>query len=322
MKKILLSIMMLFPICIEAYSEYLIPGGENIGIQISTDGLTIVGFYKVNGKYIASENLKVGDTIIKIENEKINDINEMSNLIDKNIKNNEINITIIRDNKELNEKLELVNEDGIYKTGLYIKDKVTGIGTLTYIDPESKIYGSLGHRIVMNETNNNIEIKDGNLYNSTVSSVDRSIDGRVGSKNAYIDYNNILGTINKNTDVGIFGNYKNIIPKKGYLKVAKEDDIKLGKAYIYTTINENEIEKYEIEITNIYKEDFNTNKSFSFKVTDEKLLENTGGIVQGMSGSPIIQNNLIIGAVTHVVVDEVDKGYGVFIRTMLREGER
>lgn len=322
MKKLIISIMLLiFPIEIIAYSEYIIPGGENIGMQITTEGLTIVGFYKVDGKYIASENLKIGDTIIKIENQSINSINEMANLIDKSINNNQVNITIIRDNKEMNEKLNLAYEDGIYKTGLYIKDKVTGIGTLTYIDPNTKIYGSLGHRIIMTETNNNIEIKTGDLYKSFVSSIDRSVDGRVGSKNAYIDYKNKLGLINKNTNVGIFGIYNETIPNKKYLKVAKFNDIKLGKAYIYTTLSDNNIDQYEIEITSIDQEQIKTNKAFSFKVIDERLLESTGGVVQGMSGSPIIQNDTIIGAVTHVVVDEVDRGYAVFIRTMLEEGD-
>ncbi len=321
MKKIFLTlILILSPITIFAYSERIIPGGENIGIEIETNGLVIVGFYKVEGTYIAEENLKVGDTILKIENVDINSIGEMTDLIDKNINNNEVNITIKRNNKLIDTKLKLVLVDGIYKTGLYVKEKVTGIGTITYIDPLTNIYGALGHEIVMNETNNNVEVRKGTIYKSFVHGIDRSVNGRVGSKNASIDYSNKLGSILENTKIGIYGIIdKN--PEKETLDVAKWEDIKLGDAYILTNTGGDIIAKYKINITNLNKNDIKTNKSISFEVIDQELLELSGGIVQGMSGSPIIQNDKIIGAVTHVVIDEVTKGYAVFIRTMLEEGE-
>ena len=321
MKKIFLTlILILSPITIFAYSERIIPGGENIGIEIETNGLVIVGFYKVEGTYIAEENLKVGDTILKIENVDINSIGEMTDLIDKNINNNEVNITIKRNNKLIDTKLKLVLVDGIYKTGLYVKEKVTGIGTITYIDPLTNIYGALGHEIVMNETNNNVEVRKGTIYKSFVHGIDRSVNGRVGSKNASIDYSNKLGSILENTKIGIYGIIdKN--PEKETLDVAKWEDIKLGDAYILTNTVGDIIAKYKINITNLNKNDIKTNKSISFEVIDQELLELSGGIVQGMSGSPIIQNDKIIGAVTHVVIDEVTKGYAVFIRTMLEEGE-
>lgn len=323
MKRLLIVLICIFlPINIFAYSEYVIPGGENIGLAIESKGLVIVGFYKVQGKYIGNAFLEVGDTILEIEGKEISNISEMANLIDENIKNDEVSIKILRNNKIKETKLHLIKEDGIYKTGLYIKDKVTGIGTLSYIDPETFIYGSLGHRIIMNETNNNIEIKSGELYKSYVEGLDRSVDGRVGSKSASINYSSLLGTIQKNTDVGIFGKYSEVLPSKDTLRVADFNEVQLGRAIILTTIDGENIEEFEIEIIGLEKKDIKTNKSIIFKVTDKKLIENAGGIVQGMSGSPIIQNDKIIGAVTHVVVDEVDKGYGVFIRTMLEEGEK
>ena len=324
MKKFIISlaIILFTPLNMYAYSEYVIPGGENIGIQIDTKGIVIVGFYKVDGKYIGSETLKLGDTILEIEGIEVDTINEMSSTIDRNIVNNEVNAKILRDGEELNVKLKLKKEDNIYKTGLYVKEKVTGIGTLTYIDPESKIFGSLGHEILISETNSRVEIKNGNIFNSFVSGIDRSSNGSVGSKNASITYEEKLGTITKNTTNGLFGNYSVTLPKKTTMKVANWEDIELGKATIYTITDGDKINEYEIEIIGLNKNVINTNKSITFKVTDEKLLEESGGIVQGMSGSPIIQNNKIIGAVTHVLVDEVTKGYGVFIRTMLEEGER
>lgn len=321
MKKLFMILVILIsPLYLMAYSEKVIPGGENIGIEIETNGLVVVGFYKVEGTYIGEENLKVGDTILEIENTSINSINEMSDLISKNIKDDMVNITIKRNNKVMNTKLKLIMVDGIYKTGLYVKEKVTGIGTITYIDPITKVYGALGHEIMMNETNNNVEVKKGTIYESFVSGIDRSINGRVGSKNASINYNRKLGTILENTKIGIYGNVDNI-PDKDLIDVGMWEDITLGEAYILTDTGGGNINKYKINITNLNPKYIDTNKSISFEVTDENLLELSGGIVQGMSGSPIIQNNKLIGAVTHVVIDEVNKGYAIFIRTMLEEGD-
>lgn len=320
-KKILLLMLLLIPMNLLAYSENIIVGGETIGIEAYSKGVVVVGFYKVNGKYIASETLKVGDTILEIEGVSVSSIKEMTSLIDKNIKNGKVNALIKRNNKTKKVVLNLVKDGSVYKTGLYIKEKVTGIGTLTYIDPETKIYGSLGHEIMISESTNRVEVRKGEIYKSFVNGIDRSINGRVGSKNASIDYQTELGTVTKNTSVGIYGIYNKTINKET-TNVAKWEEINLGKAVIRTITDGSKIEEYEIEITSLNRNAIDTNKSITFKVTDKTLMEKTGGIVQGMSGSPIIQNDKIIGAVTHVVIDEVNKGYAVFIRTMLEEGER
>lgn len=320
-KKILLLMLLLIPMNLLAYSENIIVGGETIGIEAYSKGVVVVGFYKVNGKYIASETLKVGDTILEIEGVSVSSIKEMTSIIDKNIKNGKVNALIKRNNKTKKVVLNLVKDGSVYKTGLYIKEKVTGIGTLTYIDPETKIYGSLGHEIMISESTNRVEVRKGEIYKSFVNGIDRSINGRVGSKNASIDYQTELGTVTKNTSVGIYGIYNKTINKET-TSVAKWEEINLGKAVIRTITDGSKIEEYEIEITSLNRNAIDTNKSITFKVTDKTLMEKTGGIVQGMSGSPIIQNGKIIGAVTHVVIDEVNKGYAVFIRTMLEEGER
>ena len=324
MKKISIAILLtiLIPLNILAYSESIIPGGENIGITINTNGLIVVGFYKVEGEFIGKENLKIGDSIIKIEGIDINSINDMVEVINEKVKDNKVNITVIRNNKEIETYLPLINVDNVYKTGLYVKESVTGIGTLTYIDPATKIYGSLGHEIILSSTNKGVDVKTGIIYDSIVKSVDRSLTGKVGSKNASIRYNNKLGTIIKNTSVGLFGKYINNIPNKDLMEVATFNEIKLGEAYIYTNIEGNEVKAYKININSINKSKIKTSKSIYFNIEDEELLNKTGGIVQGMSGSPIIQNNKIIGAVTHVVVSSPIEGYGVFIRTMLEEGEK
>lgn len=324
MKKLLVSCILsfsfMFPINILAYSEAVIPGGENIGIKIESKGLLVIGYYKVNGEYIAEDNIKISDRIIKIEDKTINNINEMTDVINGLENKEEVNITVVRNKKEVETKLNLVLDKGILKTGLYVKDQINGIGTISYIDPSTKIYGALGHEVIESNTREIVEVKEGNIFSSVVTSIDRSVNGTPGSKNASINYNNLIGSINSNTTRGIYGKIDKI-PDKKTMDVAKFDEIKKGEATIYTTLNGSDVTKYNIEITEVDKSNISTSKSISFKVTDKDLLEKTGGIVQGMSGSPIIQNNKIIGAVTHVVVDDVTRGYGIFIRTMLKEGE-
>lgn len=321
-KTILVFFIILFlPINVFAYSLNLIPGGESIGIKINTDGLLVTGFYKVNDEYIGKRTFKVGDRIIKINGIIVNNNTELANVIDKNINNDYVDVEFIRNNKVQNGKLYLGKDGDLYKTGLYIKDSIVGIGTLTYIDPVSKMYGALGHEIRTSETNSRVEIKDGDLLYSSVSSITKSRDGYVGSKNAIISYNNLLGTIDKNTNSGIFGKYTNSLPNKKTLSVASFDEIKIGDAYILTVVDDTNIKKYDIKILDKYYKQKNTQKAFSFEVISDTLLSKTGGVVQGMSGSPIIQDNKIIGAVTNVLIDDVSLGYGISIITMLEESE-
>ena len=323
MKKIflLLVISVFLPINVFAYSLNLIPGGESIGIKINTDGLLVTGFYKVNGEYIGKKTFKVGDRIIKINGISVNNNQELANVIDKNIDGDYVNVEFIRNNRVHDGKLYLGKDGDLYKTGLYIKDSIIGIGTLTYIDPVSKNYGALGHEIRTSETNSRVEIKDGDLLYSSVSSITKSRDGYVGSKNAIISYDNLLGSINKNTNSGIFGKYTSSLPNKKTLSVATFDEIKIGDAYILTVVDNTNIKKYDIKILDKYYRQKDTQKAFSFEITSDTLIDKTGGVVQGMSGSPIIQDNKIIGAVTNVLIDDVSLGYGISIITMLEESE-
>lgn len=322
MKKILLTffIILFCPLNILAYSKNVIPGGESIGIKIESDGLIVVGFYKVNGEYIASDNIRIGDNITHINNKRVYSINELTNVIDES-NTSEIDIKLIRNNKEVSTKLRLVEENNLLKTGLYVKDNVVGLGTLTYIDPVTKIWGALGHEILLSETNSRIEVKDGNILMSKVTSINKSKNGHVGSKNANILFNKKIGTINKNTVNGIYGTYTYSLPKKDLIMVADFDEIKKTEAYIYTVTSNNAIKKYKIKILDKYPNKKNTTKAISFEIVDKDLINKTGGIVQGMSGSPIIQNDKLIGAVTNVLVDNVTLGYGILISTMLETGE-
>ena len=303
-----------------AYSDYIVAGGENIGIELNSKGVIIVGTYEVNGINHAKEaNLRAGDKIIKINNKDVINIEEMLKVIENSNNKSNIKITYLRGNKTNDTSLKLSkSSDNIYKTGLYVKDSISGVGTLTFIDPNTKLFGALGHEIIEKNTGQKLEIKDGKIYSSTVTGITRSDIGKPGEKAARYDSSDIFGNVKENTTSGIFGNYTSTIPDKKLYKVAKEDEVKTGNATIFTVIDGNTIESFAINILKINK---NTTKNILFEITDSRLLRNTGGIVQGMSGSPIIQDNFIVGAVTHVVVDDPTKGYGIFITTMLEEAE-
>ena len=212
----------------------------------------------------------------------------------------------------------IINIDGVIKTGLFVKSSIMGIGTLTYIDPNSLIYGALGHEIIESESNSKVEIKSGQIFNNKITGIEKSAIGMPGSKLAKFNYNYQYGTIFKNTKYGIFGYYKDNIEDNKLIKVSK--DVKIGPAQIKTVIDGEKIETFDIEITKI--NETSDIKNISFKINDENLIDLTGGVVQGMSGSPIVQNDNLIGVLTHVVVDNPYTGYGLFITKMLEEGEK
>ena len=195
----------IMPISILAYSDYIIAGGENVGIEINAKGIMIVGMYEIGGKYLASNaGLKIGDTITSINNIEVKTIDEMTKIISES--EDKIEIGFIRNNKSDHTTLELVkDENNVYKTGLYVKDQIKGIGTLTYIDPNTKLFGALGHEIIEKTTGEILEVKDGKLYNSKVTGIEPSRDGKPGEKNAVFKETTI-GKIKENTNKGIFGN--------------------------------------------------------------------------------------------------------------------
>lgn len=317
MKKIMiLIIVLLMPLNVFAYSEYIIPGGETIGININGDGVIVMGFYKVENSYI-NGFLRPGDKIIKVNNVEISSVDELSKEIENNIIDNKVSITYVRDDIEYVDYLELKLINGVYKSGLYIKSNVVGIGTLTYID--DNIYGALGHVVNYGSINKKVEIKDGMTFFSDVTNFIRSRNGNPGSKSADIKYDKEFGTVKLNSNYGIYG-FTNNLNRKKKMKIAYLDEVMLGDASIYTTNLDDEVLEYKIKILEVEKN--SKEKNFYFEVTDKKLLDMSGGIVQGMSGSPIIQNNKIIGAVTRVLIDDVKRGYGISIVTMLEEGDK
>jgi len=323
-KRLLMFFLLLYifiPCIVFAYSSKIILGGDNIGIKVNTKNVMIVGFYKVDDKYIGEDaGLKVGDMITKVNDNNISSIDDMISIIN-NTSKDKINITFIRNNKEMNTILPLIEDNnGIYKTGLYVKDQINGIGTLTYIDPNTKIYGALGHEIADKNTYKKVEIKDGKIFKSDVTGITPSKNGEPGSKEAKIYSDISYGNILNNTNKGIYGLVNDTLLNDNYIDVGSIKDIKLGNAKIRTVLKHNQVEEYDINIIDI--DNYDETKNILFEITDKDLLDKTGGVIAGMSGSPIIQNNKIVGAVTHVVVNDTKKGYGIFITKMLEEGDK
>ena len=316
---LLLLVTFIIPISCYAYSNNVVPGGENIGIEIKSKGVLVVGFYNV-GKSSPGKaaGLKKGDIITSVDDTVINSITDLSDVMDEY--KNELKITYIRNNKKYETTIKLVKEEDIYKTGLYIKDKIIGIGTLTFIDPESKIFASLGHEIVESSTGLKFEMKDGSIFKSEITGVEKSSRNNPGEKNATYHVEEKYGTITKNKINGIYGKYEKSIDGKDVIEVASKNEVKTGKAYFRTVLKDNVVEEFDINILKVSDND--PTKNILFEVTDKKLIIKTNGIVQGMSGSPIIQNNKIIGAVTHVLTDNPRRGYGIFITNMLEEADR
>lgn len=318
---ILLLTIFIMPLHSIAYSDYIIASGENIGIKLNSKGVVIVGTYKIDNISPGDDaGLKVGDIITKINSNKVESVDDMVSIINSTT-NEQVKVTYLRSEKSNTTTLKLYKEEKTYKTGLYVKDSITGVGTLTFIDPETKLFGALGHEIIESTTGKILDIDGGIIFDSTVTGITKSNDGVPGEKNATFDTSKVDGEVEKNTNKGIFGNYISTINKDNLYKVASKKQVKKGNAKILTVLDDNNVAEYDINITDI-SDNADNIKNIVFEITDDKLINKTNGIVQGMSGSPIIQGEYIIGAVTHVFVDNPLKGYGIFITNMLEEGEK
>lgn len=310
----------------------LIPGGHSLGVKLNTKGVLVVGMEEIenmNNKKCnpaRESGLQIGDSIIEIEGERIKNADHVIEIINK-FKGQDINIKVIRNRNPITFKVRPVRSKiyDDYKIGLWVKDKTAGVGTLTFYEPNSKIYGALGHAISDVETGKILSVGNGEILESRVVSIKQGKKGSAGEiRGIFLETNEPLGQLTKNTDYGIYGEmYKNIENPiyKEPIEIALQHQVELGKAKILTTTDDNEIKAYDIEIEKINRQKSIDNKSMIIKITDKRLLNKTGGIVQGMSGSPIIQNGKIVGAVTHVFVNDPTKGYGIFIEWMLNESE-
>ncbi len=312
---------------VNAQSLYL-PGGENIAIEIKADGLLVTGTYDIQtdkGTYNPSRDNDIwrGDLIYEVNHQKITSIKDLPNVIeDKNQQEYHLPIKLYRDHLSLDKNLRLikVSKDGSLKTGLLVKERILGIGTVSIYNTQTKTYAALGHQFTDNDFENVVELTTGNIYDSEVVGIRKSNNGSPGEKVAQIDENKHLGSIIKNNPYGIYGHIDQLPNKKG-MEIAKQDEIKTGNAEIWTVMKNKTISKYKIKITHLKQQENIAPKGITFEIVDKDLLKISNGIVQGMSGSTIVQNNKIIGAVTHVLVDDVKKGYGIYIEWMIQEME-
>ncbi|MDC4242317.1 SpoIVB peptidase [Clostridium tertium] len=304
------------------------PGGTSVGIKLSTKGVLVVGhsdIESVEGKVESpakNSGIELGDVLIKINGEEIQSSKDLSKKI-KNLDNSKINVDYIRNGNIEKKEIDLEKENNEYKLGLWVRDSTAGIGTLTFYDKNTSIFGALGHPITDGDTNKPFIVRNGDLLNSSVISVRKGEKGSPGElKGLFVNEKESLATIEKNTEAGIFGEASADLVNPTFnkpLKVGFRNEIKEGAAKIITTIDENGPKMYDIEIVKLLAQEEPGPKSMVIKVTDEELLEKTGGIVQGMSGSPIIQDNKLVGAVTHVLINKPDVGYGIYIEWMLKD---
>lgn len=298
--------------------DNLVLGGDSIGVEGDYSGVYVSGTYQftIDDEVIKPEEfIHTHDLIITVNGQSVTDLASFKEAVSSfTNKKNEIPITVLRDSKKVDTTLITSSEGNQF--GLYLKEKTLGIGTLTFYNPETNEYAALGHSI---SENDNDYMQNGKIYDASISNIKKAERNNPGEKNGNINYDNEIGDINKNINFGIYGNYYNELSEKQVLSSASVDEISTGKAVFYTTIEGNEIQSFDIEITSVNKDNIKDEKGIAFKVTDQKLIEKCGGIIHGMSGSPIVQNDKIIGAITHVKVDDPLSGYAIFITNMVEE---
>lgn len=302
--------------------------GHSFGIKLYTDGVMVVGTkdITVNGKTVnpsEEAGVSVGDIIVSINGEKVYSSDRVSEILnDNNGKAFRIRINRNGEYRDLSLEPVYVDSEGAYKAGMWVRDSTAGIGTITFFNPSNSSVAALGHPITDVDTGEIMPILDGQAVETTVTSVTRSTSSETGS--ICCDFSNKeIGELSKNTTHGIYGSYtdKTDLSKCCEYEVALPQEVQKGFCQIITTVDENGPKVYSAEITKINQND--DEKNMVIKITDDELIKITGGIVQGMSGSPIIQNGKLIGAITHVIVNNPLKGYAVFAQTMLEisEGE-
>ena len=308
--------------------KLLIPSGKSIGVILSTNGVMVVNVCEIeteDGKSVSpakQSGIKPGDFIQEIDGSKISDVSELNEKISES-GGKTVPVTVVRNGKTVQVQIspQISKHDGELRIGVWVKDAASGIGTMTYYDPEDESFAALGHGICDSETGNVINIDGGNILSSTIVSVDKGEKGAPGElKGVFSENKNVIGEINYNRQSGIYGK-TTLVPQRDAVSVAEKHEVKEGKAKILANVEGNIVDEFDIEIIKVMPLSMATQKGIVIKVTDERLLEKTGGIVQGMSGSPILQNGKLVGAVTHVFVNDPTRGYGIFIEKMLNKTE-
>ena len=302
----------------------VVPVGKAIGMKLYTEGVLVVGMSEINGKKpYENSGIQEGDAIIEINNEQIENTNDLIETVNKS-NGTTVEVKYKRNEQTITTSIEpaKVNENE-YKLGLWVRDAAAGVGTMTFYEPSSGMFAALGHGIADIDTSELINIESGELTTTNILSIVKGQKGTPGEIRGTIENSESLGSIYKNTSFGVYGKVQSKnkldINNMEEMDVALRDEIKTGKAQILCELENGKTEKYDVEIKKLYLNNNENNKSMVIKITDEKLIEKTGGIIQGMSGAPIIQNGKFIGAVTHVLVNDPTVGYGVFADIMIKQ---
>lgn len=311
--------------------KQIIPSGEAIGVKIQTKGVLVVGLSSIttaDGKKhspAADAGFEIGDTILEINGKKIEKERDITNIVNEN-KDETLKFIVEREGNKQSISVKPVQslEDSIYRIGLWVRDNIAGVGTMTFIDPETKTFGALGHGITDIDSGVLVDISMGSVLKSKVASVQKARKTAPGEiVGIFYESDDPYGRIRKNTNYGIYGSL-NLSKRQSSVQpmpIALSYQVKEGPAKILSTIEGSKVEEFDIEIQKVNRQNSPNSKSMLIKVTDPKLLDITGGIVQGMSGSPIIQDGRLVGAVTHVLVNDPTRGYGIFIEWMLDEAD-
>ena len=310
-------------------NQRVVVGGHSIGVILQSKGIMVVGFAPIlsttgHKEFPArDEGLEIGDLITKANNKQVDPENDLARIIDET-GDKDVTLLIKRSGKNISIAVPTAYcpETNRHRIGLYVRDGIAGVGTLTFWDPKTKNYAALGHIIIDADTKKGIDVLRGKIMSASIQTVKAGQPGKPGEKiGIFNEESSLSGTISKNTYFGIYGKTAEEIvnPKVDYsMEIGYAHQVVTGKAQIYTVINSEEIEKFDIEIEKIHPEREN-GKGMVVRVTDSRLLSLTGGIIQGMSGSPIVQNDRVIGAVTHVFLNDPTRGYGIFMDNMLSE---
>lgn len=300
----------------------VIPCGVPFGVKIFTDGVVVVGIseVKVNQSTVnpAKEaGLKIGDVILSINNNTVNSNEEVAKYV-QNCNGQSLTLSVRRENMTFSTEIYPVkSEDSSYKAGLWVRDSSAGIGTLTYYDQDQQVFAGLGHGICDIDTSELMPLRNGDIVPATINGIVKGEKGTPGELRGYFSDQASIGTLLANVNTGVYGTMGNSPVQNEPIKVAMKQQVKPGKAQILTTIDGQTPQYYDIEIESVNYKEHTPTKNMIIRITDPKLLETTGGIVQGMSGSPIIQNGMLVGAVTHVFVNEPERGYGIFAENMI-----
>jgi stage IV sporulation protein B len=306
--------------------------GNLIGMKLYTNGVLVVGMSEIYGqdnniyKPYETTGIEEGDTILKINEKNISSTNELISSI-KDSDGNELKITYSHNDKTIDTVITPIQtETDEYKIGLWVRDTAAGVGTATFYNEDSGIISTLGHGLIDVDTEQLIDISSGELTTTNIVSLQKGENGTAGKIQGTVDGQPVIGEIIKNTYFGVYAKINDIaslkIDNTKKIQIASRDEIKKGSAKVLCSIDTTgDTKEYDIEIKKIYTNNNTNNKSMLVEITDEELIEKTGGIIQGMSGSPIVQNGKLIGALTHVLVQDSKKGYAVFADLMLKEME-